>query len=59
MVVFLLFDGIISAMAVKRWSDRMKGINASGSIQMYLDKAFPDEKMESIYANMDFGELKN
>ena len=58
LVVFLLFDGIISAMAVKRWSDRMKGINASGSLQTYLDKAFPDEKMKSIYANMDFGENK-
>jgi hypothetical protein len=58
LVVFLLFDGIISAMAVKRWSDRMKGINASGSLQTYLDKAFPDEKMKSIYANMEFGENK-
>lgn len=58
LVVFLLFDGIISAMAVKRWSDRMKGINATGSLQIYLDEAFPDDKMKSIYANMEFGENK-
>ena len=45
-------------MAVKRWSDRMNGINASGSLQMYLDEAFPDEKIKSIYANMEFGENK-
>lgn len=52
--VFLLLNCLVSGLAVWRWSERINGIEASNAIEHILDERFPDQRMEAIYANMEF-----
>ena len=52
--VFLIFNSVVSLLAVDRWSERVAGQAPSNSLEELLDERFPNERMESIYANMDF-----
>ncbi|MDO5546170.1 MAG: putative ABC transporter permease [Eubacteriales bacterium] len=52
--VFLILNGIVSLLAVDRWSERVAGEAPSNSLEALLDERFPDERMELVYANMDF-----
>ena len=54
LVIFLAFNGLVSGLAVKRWSERVDGIAPSNRIEQLLDERFPDARMEAIYANMTF-----
>lgn len=54
LVVFFVFNGAISAISMFRWSHRTKGIEPSNSFWQFIDERFPDERMERIYANMEF-----
>ena len=56
LVAFLAFDGLISALAVARWSARAGGDVADSAWEVFMDERFPDERMERIYANMSFVE---
>lgn len=50
--VFLAYDMILSALAVKRWQARKRGAAAVGRLDAMLDARFPNARMEKIYANM-------
>lgn len=52
LVVFMLFNTVMSAAAVARQTDRRAGIEASNSFEVYLDEHFDDEKLKEIYPNM-------
>ena len=52
--VFLLLDCIISVVAVGRWSQRVNGVEATTVIEEFLDEHYPDERMERVFANMEF-----
>lgn len=54
LTAFLIFDGIVSGIAVMRWSQRIEGVPASSAFETFVDTRFPNERMERIYANMDF-----
>ncbi len=54
LLVFLIFDCVVSAFAVFRWSERGKGKTAANTVEGFLDTRFPDERMEKIYPNMEF-----
>lgn len=54
LTAFLIFDCIVSGIAVMRWSQRIEGVPASNAFETFVDARFPDERMERIYANMDF-----
>ena len=54
LTAFLIFDGIVSGIAVMRWSQRIEGVPASSAFETFVDTRFPDERMERIYANMNF-----
>jgi len=56
LVVFLIFNVAVSGLAVWRWSDRVHGKPSSNRLEAFLDQQFPDERMESVYANMSFSE---
>ncbi len=58
LVVFLLFDGLMSLGAVWRWSERVKDEPAHSVVDQFFDDRFPDERMRKIYANMVFGDEK-
>ena len=54
MTVFLIFNGVVSLLAVDRWAERVEGQAPGNSLEELLDERFPNERMESVYANMDF-----
>lgn len=55
LLVFMVLNCIVSALAVYRWSEREQGIaQPSNAIEAFMDRHFPNDRMWSIYANMDF-----
>lgn len=56
MVVFLIFDGAVSLIAMERWVQRRADIPADNAFIEFIDERFDDERMERVYANMDFGD---
>lgn len=53
---FLIIDVIVSGISLMRWSQRNQGIEASNSFWEFIDERFPDERMEKVYANMEFSD---
>ena len=54
--VFMVINIAVSGVAVMRWGQRVRGAEPSNEFWEFIDERFPDERMERIYANMDFGE---
>ena len=50
----MVFNCLMSLLAVYRWSERIRGEAPSSSVDMFFDEHFPDARMERIYANMEF-----
>lgn len=56
LTLFLVFDCVISLMAVGRWSERvLENAAPTSAVDTFFDQRFPDERMARIYANMEFG----
>ncbi len=51
MVIFMTFDITISALAVNRQQERREGISPKNDLDVFLDKAYPDEFLDRIYNN--------
>ena len=56
LTVFFVFNSIVSVVSVYRWSQRAAGIKPSGTFWEIIDQRFPDERMEKVYANMEFSD---
>ena len=57
LIVLMAVDIIISAAAVKQWSNRQLGVESqSNVVTTFLNTHFPDERMEEIYPNMKLPE---
>lgn len=54
LLAFMVVNSAVSGVAVYRWAERTGGKEASGSLERVLDERFPDERMEKIYANLEF-----
>lgn len=54
LTVFFIFNSVISLAAVGRWSERVEGLAPSNAVEKFLDERFHDERMERIYANMEW-----
>lgn len=54
LMVFMVFNTVMSAVAVERWVDRTRGAEPSTALGSYIDRHYPDERMQRIYANMEF-----
>lgn len=52
LTAFMVFDMLISAMALERQSQRRAGIPASNAVSQFLDENYPDEFLKKIYPNM-------
>ncbi len=50
-VCFMIFDISISCVAANRQLERRKNIPASGILDEFLDKHYPDSYMDKIFAN--------
>lgn len=55
-VDFLAVNCLVSAAAVYRWSERLHDEPPKTWIGSVMDARFPNERMERIYANMNFGD---
>lgn len=55
LTVFMIFNIIVSCVAVGRWANRLEGQPASNAFWEMVDDRFPDQRMERIFANMSFG----
>ena len=53
-VVFLVVNAAVTLAAVSRWAQRLEGQPPENGIEELLDRRFTDERMEKIFANMDF-----
>lgn len=53
LVIFLIFDASISAIAVYRWNERLKGVEADNQFEQFIDDNYPNKLMKEIYPNMD------
>ena len=56
LTAFLVVNAVVTCVAVARWSQRVQGEPASGAFWSFVDERFPDERMERIFANMEFGQ---
>lgn len=56
LLVFMVFNSIVSGLAVFRWSERIEGKPASNALERLMDERFPDERLEKIYPNLVFQE---
>ena len=54
LLVFILFNITVSALAVGRQSQRHKGIPASDPISVYFDEHYPDEYLRRVFPSMQF-----
>lgn len=51
LIVFMIFDILMSAAAMLRYTDRATGKEAGSRVEEWLDERFTDERMERIYPN--------
>ena len=56
LTAFLVVNAVVTCVAVARWSQRVQGEPASSNFWSFVDERFPDERMERIFANMEFGQ---
>lgn len=54
LTAFMVLNAAVSGLSVWRWSERIEGIQPSGKVCEFIDRHFPNERMERIYANMEF-----
>ena len=54
LVVFFVINAVMSCVSIFRWSQRIDGVQPSNGFWEFIDDRFPNERMEKIYANMEF-----
>lgn len=54
LLAFLVFNSVVTVLAMWRWSERIHGREAASGFAQFIDERFPDERMERIFANMEF-----
>ncbi len=54
LTVFFILNIAVSGISTYRWSQRVKGVEATSVIWEVIDQHFPDERMEKVFANMEF-----
>ena len=57
LVVFFACNAFMSAVSMYRWSRRMDAVPPANAFEVWIDERFPNERMQKIYANMEFTSL--
>jgi len=52
LVVFMICNASISAMAMLRYNERQEGVTADNAIEMFLDANYEDDLIEKVWPNM-------
>lgn len=56
LLIFMIFNTVMSGLAVERWTQRREGVKTNHKVWQYFDKYYTDERMKDIYPNMIFKE---
>ena len=56
LTVFFIINSAMSCIALDRYADRRKDIAPSNDFERFIDERFPNERIEKIYANMEFSD---
>ncbi len=56
---FMIVNTALTLTALTRWSERIEMVEPSNAFWEFVDTHFPDERMEHIFANMEFESVKN
>ncbi len=56
LTIFLAVNAAVSCVAVWRWAERVEGRPAVNGFQTFIDQRFTDQRMERVFANMNFGQ---
>lgn len=54
LLVFMIFNTVMSGLALYRMSERHDGVPATNAVQVFFDEHFPDARLKAVYANMNF-----
>lgn len=54
LLVFMLFNGLMSGCTVYRWYQRQNNIEPTNQFEIWMDDKYPNTRMEKIYANLEF-----
>lgn len=54
LTLFLVYNAAVTSVAILRWSQRAEGDSNPNAFERYIDKKFPDEKMRTIFPEMEF-----
>lgn len=52
LVVFMVCNALLSAMAMIRYTERQEGIQAENAVEVFLDNNYEDELIEKVWPNM-------
>lgn len=55
LTAFMIVNCTVSGLAVLRWSERVQGLPPENAYEVWMDEKFPNDRMEAVWANMDFG----
>lgn len=58
LLIFMVFNSLATGLTVLRWAERVDNQPASNIIEEYIDIHYPNEKMEKIFANLEFVKQK-
>ena len=56
LLVFMVFNSVMTLFTSLRWTARREGVEPRNAFEAYLDKHYPDERMQKIFANAEFTE---
>lgn len=56
--VFMLVNSLMSGFVVYRWTERLDNLAPSNFMERWADNHYPNERLEKIYANLEFVENK-
>ena len=51
LIIFMIFNVLISSLACLRQSERAQGLKANNELEVFLDKHYPDERLNKIFEN--------
>lgn len=54
--VFMAFDIVVSGMALQRFVERSNGVSAANSVEVFMDRQYPDEFIEKVYPTVQIVE---
>lgn len=57
--VFMAFNLAFTSLAVNRWNNREKNIAPQNTVDIFLDTHYNNNKMESIFTNLNFKQNKD